>query len=153
MSQEFLEGLPDRPESRVPGEDAAVQGRGDIMAQTRLPPELASAGVARRFVDWALRGTVKPADIEVAVLLASEVVANAVLHARTSIDLVIRNVNGCVQVEASDAETTEAVEVDGVLSSESGRGLTIVSALSEEWGVIPTSRGKTVWFRCYPAGP
>ncbi len=120
----------------------------DIVASVRLPPEPASVAVARRFVAQALGEIGRPAAVEVAVLLTSELVTNAVIHAGTPVDVLVRNLHGSVKIEVFDAGKQNPVVVDGVLVSRSGKGLRIVSALSEAWGVDPGRDGKTVWFRC-----
>ena len=52
------------------------------MNELRLPPTTDSVPVARRFVRSRL--TQRDVDVDTAVLLVSEVVTNAVLHARTT---------------------------------------------------------------------
>jgi anti-sigma regulatory factor (Ser/Thr protein kinase) len=89
-----------------------------------------------------------PAGTEVVVLLTSEVVTNAVVHAGTWVDVAVRRTDGGVQVEVTDRRKDMPVVVDN-----SGRGLRFVAALSEDWGVIPTVAGKTVWFRCHNDRP
>jgi anti-sigma regulatory factor (Ser/Thr protein kinase) len=131
------------------GETAAASSRDPVVATTRLPPEPASAGAARRFVHDVLRDSFHASDIEVAALLTSELVTNAVLHAGTPVELVVRCIDGCVQVEASDTGPHAPRQLAWAAGSESGRGMAIVTALSDEWGVLPTAQGKTVWFRCH----
>ena len=126
-------------------------GRGVILGSMRVRAELAAPGVARRFVASVLRGVIRPADIEVVVLLTSEVVTNAVIHAGTPVDLVVRGVGGGVQIEASDGTQRLPAAVVAPATSESGRGMTMVATLAEDWGVTRTATGKTVWFRCQPA--
>ncbi len=121
------------------------------MGSIRLPAESASAGVARRFVVDAVRGTVGPVDIEFVALLTSELVTNAIVHAGTPIGLVVRGIHGCVQIEVSDGSDQMPVVVDQAVASESGHGMSILVLLSKDWGVIPTAEGKTVWFSL-PAG-
>jgi anti-sigma regulatory factor (Ser/Thr protein kinase) len=67
-----------------------------------LPPELASAGRARRLVDAAVRewGLAHLAD-DVA-LCVSELAANAVLHAHTEIELVVECKGTGVRVGVHD---------------------------------------------------
>lgn len=122
-----------------------------IVATMTLSAEPTSAGEARRFVADVLREIVRPVDIEVLALLTSELVTNAVLHARTSVDLVVRRIRGRIQIEASDTGQQIPLVPDAGRDPERGRGTTIVAALAEEWGVIPTAGGKTVWFRYHPA--
>jgi anti-sigma regulatory factor (Ser/Thr protein kinase) len=121
-----------------------------IVATTLLPAERVSAGEARRFVQGVLRDIVSPADLEAVVLLTSEVVTNAVMHAGTAIDLVVRTVQGCIQIESSDQGDQTPVVLNPASDDGRGRGMKIIDALSQEWGVTPTARGKTVWFRYQP---
>jgi anti-sigma regulatory factor (Ser/Thr protein kinase) len=86
--------------------------------------------------------------MDVVVLLTSELVTNAVVHAGTPIVVLVRDLHGCVQIEVCDAGKQLPVVVDGVLAFDSGRGLRIVAALSEAWDATLTEGGKTVWFRC-----
>ena len=122
--------------------------RDDIVASVRLPPESASAGVARRLVKTVLGEIVRPAALDDVVLLTSELVTNAVVHAGTPVDVLVRDLHGRVQIEVFDAGPQVPVVVDEVLACNSGRGLRIVAALSEAWGAHPGRGGKTVWFRC-----
>jgi anti-sigma regulatory factor (Ser/Thr protein kinase) len=121
-----------------------------IVATTLLPAEKASAGEARRFVQGVLRDIVGADDLEAVVLLTSEVVTNAVMHAGTPVDLVVRTVEGCIQIESSDHGAQTPVVLDPASDERQGRGMKIVAALAQEWGVTPTMRGKTVWFRYQP---
>ena len=118
----------------------------------RLPPEAASAGRARRFVrevlgEWQLLGIE-----EVATLLVSEVVTNAVLHAGTDLTVELLRSEGNVRVEVADRSTQAATRrhYDGAATT--GRGLALVQALSDEWGVDARPDGKTVWFDVRVAG-
>ncbi len=120
------------------------------MATTLLPAAPASAGEARKFVQCVLHEVVSPADLEAVVLLTSEVVTNAVVHAGTPVDLVVRTVQDCIQVEASDAAQQPPQVLNPAGDMPRGRGMIIVAALSQDWGVIPTGSGKTVWFRYRP---
>ncbi len=125
-----------------------LTGRDDMVASVRLPPEPASVAVARGIVEAALSEIARPAAIDIVVLLTSELVTNAVVHAGTPIDLLVHDLHGRVQIEVFDAGQQVPVVADGVRPSESGRGLRIVAALSEAWGTNPGPAGKTVWFRC-----
>jgi anti-sigma regulatory factor (Ser/Thr protein kinase) len=122
--------------------------RDDSVASVRLPPDPASAGVARRFVEQVVGEVVRPAALDVIVLLTSELVTNAVVHAGTPVEVLVRDLHGSVLVEVFDGGPEVPVVVDGVLACNSGRGLNIVEVLSEAWGVHPGRGGKTVWFRC-----
>lgn len=125
-----------------------LTGRDDILATIRLPPESVTAGLARRFVEHVLAEIVRPAAIDIVVLLTSELVTNAIEHAGTPVEVLVRDFHGRVQVEVFDAGQQVPVVVDGGFASQSGRGLRIVAALSEAWGFDRRRDGKTVWFRC-----
>ena len=104
-----------------------------VVASVQLPPEPASVAVARRFVERVLGEIGRSAGVEVVVLLTSELVTNAVIHAGTAVDVLVLNLHGSVQIEVFDAGKQTPVVVDGVLVSRSGEGLRIVGALSEAW--------------------
>ena len=132
----------------LPHGSVTGRGAGVVMATIRLAADPASPGVARRLVANVLRGMMSPADIEVVVLLTSEVVTNAVVHAGTPAGLVVRGIDEGVQIEVSDGDRHMPVVNDQVLDSASGHGMSLVALLSQRWGAIPTTDGKTVWFRC-----
>lgn len=84
-------------------------------------------------------------------LLVSELATNVVKHAKTSFTVSVA-VAGRVRVEVSDgkADLGEAVATD--LTSDGGRGLRIVQALAEGWGIDTGPSGKIAWFTV-PAEP
>jgi anti-sigma regulatory factor (Ser/Thr protein kinase) len=99
----------------------------------------------RRFVRSALdEWGVDPADV---VLLTSELATNAVVHARSEFLVVVDRCGSRVRVAVSDSDT-RSIGVAGVpYDASSGRGLAMVDAMSDAWGVDSLSRqGKTVWF-------
>ena len=57
------------------------------------------------------------------MLLTSELVTNAVVQAGTPVEVSVRHLQGWIQVEVFDAGQQAPVVVDGVLLSDSGRGL------------------------------
>ncbi|MFC4590716.1 ATP-binding protein [Sphaerisporangium corydalis] len=85
------------------------------------------------------------------VLVATELLTNAVLHARPPITLTLRLVGEVLAGAVGDhggiwapGEAWAALEDD-----EHGRGLQIVSAITDRWEVDPgPGLGKTVWFAC-----
>ena len=113
-----------------------------------FPPEPSSVPAAR----WMVGGSLEPGDDEqVALLLTSELSANAVQHARTPFTVGIRHDDGKLTVEVHDHDPTPPVMAPADPSSPRGRGLRIVDALSQEWGVtMLQDDGKTVWFRLAP---
>jgi anti-sigma regulatory factor (Ser/Thr protein kinase) len=80
-------------------------------------------------------------------LLTSEVVTNALLHAHSAPELHVFVVEGVIRVEVCDRSTLAPIQrpVDG--ESASGRGMMIVEALAQSWGVDRLQDGgKQVWF-------
>jgi anti-sigma regulatory factor (Ser/Thr protein kinase) len=79
-------------------------------------------------------------------LLTSELVTNAVLHARTSAIVLVEQRDGCVRVSVKDQSAALPVMRDAPHESATGRGLAIVDALSDRWGFDVVAGGKVVWF-------
>ncbi|MBT2410163.1 ATP-binding protein [Streptomyces sp. ISL-12] len=89
--------------------------------------------------------------VDVAELLAAELVTNAVLHTKGPAALRVRWAGGVLRIGAWDADPTPppaAMDVPGA-DEEDGRGLALVRACSDLWGWQPLSRfgnrGKYVW--------
>jgi hypothetical protein len=107
-----------------------------------LPPTAASPALARAFCDDVLTGTVGDACRDDARLVVSELVTNAVVHARTWIELAIFVRDSMVHIEVTDF----GVDRPRVwVGTEGGRGIPIVEALCHEWGVTDLGSAKTVW--------
>ena len=104
--------------------------------------------VARRFVSHTLRlWEVDEQHLDEAVLLTSELMSNAVLHARTDVRLTIRShEDGTVRIEVADENPRVPISVAPPEDAQSGRGLWLVETLSSAWGVDRVPSGKTVWF-------
>ncbi|HVF03717.1 MAG TPA: GAF domain-containing protein [Frankiaceae bacterium] len=98
----------------------------------------------RRWVAETLHGTVPPDLIDDAELVASELVTNALLHGRPPV--VIRIVtDDVVRIEVEDGSRVAPVRALARPDAMTGRGLSLVSALSREWGVEQRNGGKVVW--------
>ena len=114
--------------------------------------EARSPEVARRLVRDAL-APCPPQLVESASLVISELVTNAVLHARTEIGVVVELLaDGGVRLEVSDDSSVLPRRRHYSEGSSTGRGLILVEALTAEWGVDPKadSEGKTVWAELGP---
>ena len=136
----------------LPHGSVTGRGPGVVMASIRLSAEAASPGVARRLVANVLRGMMSPADIKVVVLLTSEVVTNAVVHAGTSIGLVVRRIDEGVQIEVSDGDKHIPVVDDRALDSTSGHGMSLVALLSQRWAPSPPRTARRSGFAARIAG-
>ncbi|KAA6212399.1 PAS domain S-box protein [Streptomyces albofaciens JCM 4342] len=111
-----------------------------------FPPRPESVASARRFVRAALAGA-DPHAVGTAELLASELVTNAVLHARTEIAVSARAVDGEVRVRIGDRQPCRALVPQRSLPyAGPGQGLALVEELASAYGVENGDEGKTVWF-------
>ena len=115
-------------------------------ATALLAREATSAGRARRFLDATLRDWSCLEAADVAMLLASELVTNALLHAGSGVHLEIHRAAAGVRVEVHDTSRDEPIVRHVSSAAESGRGLALVDALASDWGVAPCRHGKRVWF-------
>lgn len=86
-----------------------------------------------------------------AALVATELVANVVRHAHTSMEVTVgmRDRRLCLSVR--DGSRRMPRTVDPALTDAGGRGLRLVRELTEAWGVLPVSDGKVVWTRMQAA--
>ncbi|MFF0364701.1 ATP-binding protein [Streptomyces fungicidicus] len=118
-------------------------------AEVPLPSRPESAATARRLVqvvvlrEWGLT----PALTEDAVLLVSELVGNAVRHTGARVfGLRMRHRRGWIRVEVRDPSRGLPCLMPVQDMDVSGRGLFLVDALADRWGVDLLPRGKTTWF-------
>jgi anti-sigma regulatory factor (Ser/Thr protein kinase) len=116
-----------------------------------VAPVAGSVRTARSFVRLFLDDPVPPSTAEAAVLLTSELVTNAVLHAGphapgAEIALRVSSTSESVRVEVTDHSATMPTVGDGALDKLCGRGMLLVIRLASAWGVEPRADGKKVWF-------
>lgn len=113
-----------------------------------LPCSPASAALARRHVADSCSHLGREFH-DVAVLLASELVGNAVEHARSdAILLVVDQRESRFRVEVHDDLAGRPTPQHADALAPRGRGLMLVERLAAEWGVDPSPRGgKQVWFQ------
>lgn len=116
------------------------------VASTRLPAHPASTRAARAFVAEHLRSWDLDDAIDDSTLLVSELVTNAILHARSPVDLVVRKVRSAVRVEVFDDRNGVPQPVHPDHEDDAGRGLGLVQAVATRWGVDDVDQGKTTWF-------
>ncbi|MGI5515799.1 SpoIIE family protein phosphatase [Streptomyces sp. CA-106131] len=116
------------------------------VAVWRLAPDPAEAGRSRAAVREQLHRWGLGVLADNAELMAGELVANAVRHARSR-RIELRLVRGdTLLCEVDDDDPTLPTLLNAGRGDEFGRGLRVVSTLAREWGTSRTSAGKTVWF-------
>jgi anti-sigma regulatory factor (Ser/Thr protein kinase) len=113
--------------------------------QTFAPTPI-SAGKARVFVESVLAGAGLSHLAYTATLLISELVANAVLHSGTPLEVVVRCNDEQVRVEVHDGSPVLPVRKHYSNMSGTGRGLLLVERMAAGWGADRTPTGKVVWF-------
>lgn len=110
-----------------------------------LPPDATSASQARRFVARTLRQWRAAQLSETAELLVSELVANAIRHTRTAVEIHLRFDGVRFVIEVSDGGPGHPRPRLPSADSEKGRGLYLIDYLARDWGVRSEHEGKTVW--------
>lgn len=143
----------------------AMKGPAEYAALLNLPaachsellliPGPLSVKAARDFTAATLRGWRLDALVEEAVIVASELVTNAIRHGAcppepgsetASVMLAWQRHDGRIICVVTDGSSTPPVLEQAELSSESGRGLQVVHALAAAWGwVLLGACEKAVW--------
>jgi len=117
------------------------------ICRLRLTAGPAAAGEARSGVREAICAWDVPVDPDVAVLLTSELVTNAIRHeAGQAITLAITCSCDQLRVDVHDSSYSWPVVLEAKADAEAGRGLMLVATLSDEWGFYRTPAGKAVYF-------
>lgn len=118
-----------------------------------MAPEASNVAAARRFVRERLTSAGLDGDlIETAVLLTSELVTNAVLHASSEFEVRV-SIRPGVRVEIHDLSQDLPRRSVPAAESVGGRGLELVELLATDFGVTQLpDRGKNVWFVVDGAG-
>jgi anti-sigma regulatory factor (Ser/Thr protein kinase) len=129
---------------------------GDVVERSDhllLQPVPRLVGSARRFVREHLPAALDGDVIDSLLLLTSELVTNAVIHARTEIELGVTVSRDCVLVTVHDQDLARPAQ-QPYSDRDGGRGLDLVRALSDDCAVErhDHGEGKTVWFRVRRTG-
>ena len=115
--------------------------------RTALTAGPAAAAQARRQVRAAIDAWDVPVDPDVAVLLTSELVTNAIRHQPgQAVQLTITCICGQLRVDVHDTSRSVPVPAHAPPGAEAGRGLMLVASLSADWGYHQTPEGKAVYF-------
>lgn len=121
--------------------------------ERRLPPTPSSVSTARDLVRELLAEAGREDLAETAVLLVSEVVTNAILHAGTPVDVrAVLDVDG-LRVDVADGSRHLPSRRRYAATAGTGRGLMLLEQMVDDWGVTQRRDGKTVWFHLAAPGP
>ncbi|MDJ0464758.1 SpoIIE family protein phosphatase [Streptomyces sp. H27-C3] len=122
-------------------------------AAASFDPVGRSVATARAFVRDTLQGWGYSDIVDDAVVLTSELVTNAVVHAGTTADVLCLRTEDGVRVEVADRYPEREVPLQGTPQHfgspdrEGGRGLLLCAALASRWGVEYAPSTKQVWFQ------
>ncbi|MGW7278970.1 SpoIIE family protein phosphatase [Streptomyces sp. NPDC054844] len=153
-------GLPQQRREPV-GHEAVHGERGSrssvitARAAASFEPVGRSVASARSFVRDTLQGWGQADIVDDAVVLTSELVTNAVVHAGTTADVLCLRSDDGVRIEVADHYPEREVPLQGSpadmgnLDREGGRGLQLCAALADRWGVEYTPTLKNVWFHLH----
>lgn len=117
-----------------------------LEARTQLAAEPRSAKEARSFTEATLGAWRCDALMDVSLLLVSELVTNAVLHAGSHVELVVRLLPDGIRFEVHDGSPRAPRLREAASDATTGRGLTLVEHMASSWGTDLSSSGKAVWF-------
>jgi PAS domain S-box-containing protein len=123
-----------------------VSVSGPATVEVQLPAEPMTVGVARRAVRDALAVAGASHLGEVAQLVVSELVTNAVVHAGTPVTLRITAGPDALRVEVEDGSPHLPVLRTWADTAGTGRGLRIVEEHADRWSADHSGAGKVVWF-------
>ena len=119
----------------------------DVQASLGLAAEPASARLARRFMrDFCTAADLGDDVCETAALLVSELVTNAVIHARSEMELGVQMRGDRIRVEVVDRSDEPVRRRGAEGDDQSGRGMDLVESLAAAWGIERLPGGKCVWF-------
>jgi hypothetical protein len=115
--------------------------------RVRLTREPAAAAEARSQVRAAIRDWKVPVDPDIAIVLASDLVTDAITYGDgETLSLAIRCSRGHLRIDVYDKSRYLPVGANEPVDSGTGRGLVLVAALSAEWGSFRTPAGKATYF-------
>lgn len=129
-------------------------------ASVRLPSDATSVRRAREHVAAFCDGHAVGAEVrDVVRLLVSELATNAITHAEGEVTVTVRIEADLLTVEVADASTRQPRPQDDAPTDpadwasldEHGRGLQLVQALADTWGVETDRAGKRVHFSVHPS--
>jgi hypothetical protein len=127
-------------------EESTRPRRRPTAARLMLSPSPSSPAAARRFIHESTAAWSLPQPVsEQLALIGSELVTNAVLHARTPVSVVLELFHDRIRVSVQDKSSAPATVHHYRSDALTGRGLALVAAASHDWGITRAPDGKVVW--------
>ncbi len=128
----------------------------EFVRRVRLPNDRRTPAAARAVVRSVLAEAALDELLNEALLLTTELSTNAVVHARTELEIEVAGNGAGVTVTVTDfapgpvedlavGPRNDQTDIGEV--SERGRGLLLVDHFASRWGTVHTGTGKGVWFR------
>lgn len=129
--------------------------RTDVVAERELALRAVpdAAPQARALLRELLRDSVFTPRLDDGALAVSELVTNAVLHGREPIIIRVTLTGERLRVEVHDGSPISPSFSMLDPTAVTGRGLMLISAAADRWGVEPEPHGKQVWFELLQGGP
>jgi anti-sigma regulatory factor (Ser/Thr protein kinase) len=122
-----------------------VHGRVPLLqTRGRLEPALRAPSIARALLRETLAAWGGSPLLDDALVVADELVANAVLHAGTEMELHVTLLGGALGIAVADRSPRRPALGQPRGGAESGRGLLLVDALADAWQVLPRRDGGKV---------
>jgi anti-sigma regulatory factor (Ser/Thr protein kinase) len=114
------------------------------IAAFTMPAMTESVNVARQQVTDFLRNE-DTIDLDHAIAVTSELVANSVVHAATELQVVLERWQYMVKVVVEDLNNQLPVMRSLDVAVDSGRGMHIIDEYADLWGYELTENGKRIW--------
>lgn len=112
----------------------------------QLPADPRAARTARAHVRTTLSAMSLLALCDTTLLLVTELVTNAVLHAGSASTLLIERAGTGIRVTVSDGSPVLPAQRRPSSTATTGRGCQLLSDLADDWGAQAHDGGKQVWF-------
>lgn len=122
------------------------------MASRTFGSDRTAVRQARTFVEEEVARS-SAADTDIAVLLTSELVSNALLHARSGTTVTVIVEGRRIRVEVADGSPDLPMRKRYGPDATTGRGIMLLESLADSWGAAPVGTGKCVWFELESVPP
>jgi hypothetical protein len=127
---------------------AAHQDDHTVYRAIRLPPVQTSPAEARRYLDPVIAAAAAPEVHDITRIVVSELTTNVVRHVQRPFTLGLALSPSGLLVAVTDSSRQEPILRPVRTAATDGRGIQLVAALSQSWGVrLVHEKGKTVWAR------